>query len=170
MWHLVKSAANLRWWPGRWVPPGRPSVGSAFDWSGCKLCLDRFDPAASGRSPFPPAGSLLPKTHTRFLFSASVSAQDSNYHEAVADVTVLPQRAAQRISELKRFLYLRISGVSLCGLMLVGLTLTTEILRASLSLACSCSCFSNSSANSAAAQSTTKCIIISSAAAPSLRQ
>lgn len=61
-----------------------------------------------------------------------------------------PQSAAHRISELKRFLYLRISGVSLCGRMLVGLTLTTEILRASLSLACSCSCFNSSSANSAA--------------------
>lgn len=50
----------------------------------------------------------------------------------------LPHRAAQRISELKRFLYLRISGVSLWGRMLVGLTFTTEILRASFSLACSC--------------------------------
>lgn len=50
---------------------------------------------------------------------------------------------------MKRFLYLRISGVSLCGRMLVGLTFTTEIFRASLSLACSCSCFSSSSANSA---------------------
>lgn len=49
----------------------------------------------------------------------------------------VPHRAAHRISELKRFLYLRISGVSLWGLMLVGLTLTTEIFRASFSLACS---------------------------------
>lgn len=51
---------------------------------------------------------------------------------------LVPQSAAHRISELKRFLYLRISGVSLCGLMLVGLTLTTEIFLASFSLACSC--------------------------------
>lgn len=58
-----------------------------------------------------------------------------------------PQSAAHRISELKRFLYLRISGVSLCGRMLVGLTLTTEILRASFSLACSC--LSSSLANMA---------------------
>lgn len=50
----------------------------------------------------------------------------------------LPHKAAQSISELKRFLYFRISGVSLWGRMLVGLTFTTEILRASFSLACSC--------------------------------
>lgn len=50
----------------------------------------------------------------------------------------LPHKAAQRISELKRFLYFRISGVSLWGRMLVGLTFTTEIFRASFSLACSC--------------------------------
>lgn len=39
---------------------------------------------------------------------------------------LLPQRAAQRISELNLFLYLRISGVSLTGRVLVGLTLTME--------------------------------------------
>lgn len=50
----------------------------------------------------------------------------------------LPHKAAQRISELKRFLYFRISGVSLWGRMLVGFTFTTEIFRASFSLACSC--------------------------------
>ena len=38
----------------------------------------------------------------------------------------LPQRAAQRISELNRFLYFRISGVSLWARVLVGFTLTTE--------------------------------------------
>lgn len=38
----------------------------------------------------------------------------------------LPHRAAHRTSELNFFLYLRISGLSLCGRMLVGLTLTTE--------------------------------------------
>lgn len=41
----------------------------------------------------------------------------------------LPHNAAHRISELNLFLYLRISGVSLCGLVLVGFTLTTEPLR-----------------------------------------
>lgn len=41
----------------------------------------------------------------------------------------LPQRAAHRISELNLFLYLRISGVSLCGRVLVGFTLTTEPFR-----------------------------------------
>lgn len=58
-----------------------------------------------------------------------------------------PQSAAHKISELKRFLYFRISGVSLWGLMLVGLTLTTEIFLASFSLACSC--LSSSLANMA---------------------
>lgn len=38
----------------------------------------------------------------------------------------LPHKAAQRTSELNFFLYLRISGLSLCGRILVGLTLTTE--------------------------------------------
>lgn len=38
----------------------------------------------------------------------------------------LPHRAAHRTSELNFFLYLRISGLSLCGRILVGLTLTTE--------------------------------------------
>jgi len=42
---------------------------------------------------------------------------------------LLPQRAAHRISELNLFLYLRISGVSLGGRVLTGLTLTTEPLR-----------------------------------------
>ena len=41
----------------------------------------------------------------------------------------LPHKAAHRISELNLFLYLRISGVSLWGRVLVGLTLTTEPLR-----------------------------------------
>ena len=41
----------------------------------------------------------------------------------------LPQSAAHRISELNLFLYLRISGVSLGGRVLTGLTLTTEPLR-----------------------------------------
>lgn len=41
----------------------------------------------------------------------------------------LPHKAAHRISELNLFLYLRISGVSLCGLVLVGFTLTTEPFR-----------------------------------------
>lgn len=140
-----KRHTNLRWWPGRWVPPGRPSVGSAVDWSDCKLCLDRFDPATSGRSPSPPADSRLHKHTPRYII---VTREWYRCRESVS-VTVSPQRAAHRISELKRFLYLRISGVSLCGLMLVGLTLTTEIFLASLSLACSCSCFSSSSANSA---------------------
>lgn len=43
----------------------------------------------------------------------------------------LPQRAAQRISELNRFLYFRISGVSLWARVLVGFTLTTEPFRTS---------------------------------------
>lgn len=55
-----------------------------------------------------------------------------------------PQRAAQRISELKRFLYLRISGVSLWGRVLVGFTLTTEPFRAS-----SCSCSNRPGSNAA---------------------
>lgn len=38
----------------------------------------------------------------------------------------LPHKAAQRTSELNFFLYLRISGLSLCGRIFVGLTLTTE--------------------------------------------
>lgn len=38
----------------------------------------------------------------------------------------LPHNAAQRTSELNFFLYLRISGLSLCGRIFVGLTLTTE--------------------------------------------
>lgn len=37
-----------------------------------------------------------------------------------------PHSPAQRTSVLNFFLYLRISGESLCGRMLVGLTLTTE--------------------------------------------
>lgn len=37
-----------------------------------------------------------------------------------------PHSPAHRTSVLNFFLYLRISGVSLCGRMLVGLTLTTE--------------------------------------------
>ena len=41
----------------------------------------------------------------------------------------LPHKAAHRISELNLFLYLRISGVSLWGRVLVGLTLTTEPFR-----------------------------------------
>lgn len=44
-------------------------------------------------------------------------------------VRYLPHKAAHRISELNLFLYLRISGVSLCGLVLVGFTLTTEPFR-----------------------------------------
>lgn len=142
----LKIWTYLRWWPGRWGPPGRPSVGSAVDWSDCKLCPDRSDPAASGRSPSPPADSRLHKhTHVWFLLPDHTWLNPLLESECV----VSPHRAAHRISELKRFLYLRISGVSLCGRMLVGLTLTTEILRASLSRACSCSCFSSSSANSA---------------------
>lgn len=39
---------------------------------------------------------------------------------------VSPHRLAQRISALNFFLYLRISGASLWGRMLVGLTFTTE--------------------------------------------
>jgi len=38
----------------------------------------------------------------------------------------LPHKAAQMTSELNFFLYLRISGLSLCGRIFVGLTLTTE--------------------------------------------
>lgn len=44
-------------------------------------------------------------------------------------VRYLPHKAAHRISELNLFLYLRISGVSLCGLVFVGFTLTTEPFR-----------------------------------------
>jgi len=41
----------------------------------------------------------------------------------------LPHKAAHSISELNLFLYLRISGVSLCGRVLVGFTLTTDPFR-----------------------------------------
>ena len=51
----------------------------------------------------------------------------------------LPQRAAHRISELNLFLYLRISGVSLCGRVLTGLTLTTEPFRDGSALSASAS-------------------------------
>lgn len=49
--------------------------------------------------------------------------------EGQSTVRHLPHKAAHRISELNLFLYLRISGVSLCGLVLVGFTLTTEPFR-----------------------------------------
>lgn len=54
--------------------------------------------------------------------------QNKNKRARVA-VRYLPHKAAHRISELNLFLYLRISGVSLCGLVLVGFTLTTEPFR-----------------------------------------
>lgn len=41
----------------------------------------------------------------------------------------LPHKAAHSISELNLFLYLRISGVSLCGRVFVGFTLTTDPFR-----------------------------------------
>ena len=53
---------------------------------------------------------------------------NNNNNSSSGGVSV-PQRAAHRISELNLFLYLRISGVSLCGRVLTGFTLTTEPLR-----------------------------------------
>lgn len=50
-------------------------------------------------------------------------------HKGQSGRGYLPHKAAHRISELNLFLYLRISGVSLCGLVLVGFTLTTEPFR-----------------------------------------
>lgn len=41
----------------------------------------------------------------------------------------LPHKAAHSISELNLFLYFRISGVSLCGRVFVGFTLTTDPFR-----------------------------------------
>lgn len=43
-----------------------------------------------------------------------------------AFIQISPQRAAHRISELNLFLYLRISGVSVGGRVLVGFTFTME--------------------------------------------
>lgn len=50
-------------WPGHWVPPGHPSAGCAVCWSEDKPFLDHYGPAASDRSLFPPAGSLLRAAH-----------------------------------------------------------------------------------------------------------
>lgn len=88
-----------------------------------------------------------------FLEAKTVPSQVSNTHDWINSLlmviflfnplmnvtsTNLPHRAAQSISELNRFLYFLISGVSLWGRMLVGFTFTTEIFLASFSLACSC--------------------------------
>lgn len=135
------SGTNLIWWPGHLDPLAPPSVGSAGEWWGYTPCPDRCGPAALDRSQCPPRGSHLNAKHqpyqnwilTQECMRRGIKNKKGKYHRE-GD---LPQRAAHRISELKRFLYLRISGVSLWGLMLVGLTLTTEILRASFSLACS---------------------------------
>ncbi len=56
-----------------------------------------------------------------------------SYVQWAITVNYIPQRAAQRISELNLFLYLRISGVSLCGRVFTGFTFTTEPLRDGLS-------------------------------------
>jgi len=55
--------------------------------------------------------------------------QENKTMTVTVGVRYLPHKAAHRISELNLFLYLRISGVSLCGLVLVGFTLTTEPFR-----------------------------------------
>lgn len=59
-------------WPGHWVPPGHPSAGCAVCWSEDKPFLDRYGPAASDRSLFPPAGLLL-RAVSRAAFSHGTS-------------------------------------------------------------------------------------------------
>lgn len=70
-----------------------------------------------------------------YSFGDGLSKAESSYWHITfqewqgKDRFALPHKAAHRISELNLFLYLRISGVSLCGRVFVGFTLTTDPFR-----------------------------------------
>lgn len=111
------------WWLRCSVPPKLPSAGTVSCWSTGTLFPVRSCPVASARFLFQWANSHL-KQNFNYQMSSWFILINFNLVSLINANQSVPHSAAQSISLLKRFLYLRISGVSEVRSWLVGVTFT----------------------------------------------